>query len=56
MAQVAEKFVVMPAPSVPVEAPPAVIVHAVRMHDAPPGGEQALDDVRRVLDHVDVQP
>jgi hypothetical protein len=56
MLQIAEQFVRRSAPSVLVEASAAVVAHIVGVHDAFPGREQPLDDVGRVLDHIDVEP
>src|SRR5215204_3188190 len=43
-------------PGVLIEGRPAIARYTVRVEDVAAEREQGLDDVRRILDHVDVQP
>src|SRR5262249_42795712 len=42
--------------AIQIERRPAMLQDAVRLHDLLAGAQQALDQIGRVLDHVDVQP
>src|SRR5262249_50095335 len=55
-AQVVEVDPPSVAPAIQIERRPAMLQDAVRLHDLLAGAQQALDQIGRVLDHVDVQP
>lgn len=44
------------APGVSIEAAASILFDAMRLNDVAAGGEQLLDDVRRILDDIDVNP
>ena len=44
------------APGIQVEGLRAVFLHAMGMYDFAPGADKNLQQIRRILDHVNIQP